>query len=91
MYCPNCNSERSDVVDTRPNGEDGVHRWRRRKCRDCKERYTTYEIQADEYATLQADALAKKLRPLLLNLLDVIDGNVLFERGLKIWNTRRND
>ena len=41
IACPNCKSDKSFVVDSRPN-EHGVRR--RRECRVCNERYSTVEF-----------------------------------------------
>ena len=42
MKCPRCGAQNDHVVDTRPS-EDGTAVRRRRECRSCKFRYTTYE------------------------------------------------
>lgn len=49
VQCPRCNGE-SKVIDSR-DGESA--RRRRRECLRCKNRYSTYEIHADEYDRLQ--------------------------------------
>ena len=41
MYCPSCKSNRSRVIDTDQDRKGGIRR--RRECRNCGERYTTYE------------------------------------------------
>ena len=41
MYCPFCRSDISRVVDTDQDKRGGIRR--RRECRNCGERYTTYE------------------------------------------------
>ena len=41
MRCPYCNHERSRVVDTTHDARGGVRR--RRECRECKQRFSTYE------------------------------------------------
>lgn len=45
MKCPHCDSEESKVIDSRPQmmGEIPVV-YRRRRCQDCSETFTTYEI-----------------------------------------------
>lgn len=53
--CPACGDERSSVTDSRP--VNGAIR-RRRSCRACGERYTTYE-------TLQAPSVDRRSHPLL--------------------------
>ncbi|SFG41365.1 transcriptional repressor NrdR [Halopelagius inordinatus] len=50
MDCPDCGHERTSVVDTR-SGEDGATVRRRRECRRCAFRFTTYE--RPEWETLQ--------------------------------------
>jgi transcriptional repressor NrdR len=41
MYCPFCKSNSSRVIDTDQDRKGGIRR--RRECRNCSERYTTYE------------------------------------------------
>lgn len=42
MKCPYCRSGNTDVFNTRPT-RFGTQIWRRRKCLDCQESFTTYE------------------------------------------------
>lgn len=42
MKCPYCRSDNNSVIDTRP-GEEGFSIRRRRVCRSCRKRFTTYE------------------------------------------------
>lgn len=49
MNCPNCGGM-TKVLDSRPN-EDSTKR--RRECLDCKQRFSTVEIDADYYETLK--------------------------------------
>lgn len=42
MRCPFCNSDNTSVVDSRPVEESNAIR-RRRKCENCRKRFTTYE------------------------------------------------
>ncbi|MDZ7687126.1 MAG: transcriptional regulator NrdR [Halobacteriales archaeon] len=42
MNCPSCESEKTNVVDSRPT-EGGTAVRRRRECPDCSTRFTTYE------------------------------------------------
>jgi hypothetical protein len=52
IRCPHCLSEGSAVVDSRDCvGRDA--RRRRHACTECGERFTTYEITADEYDQLR--------------------------------------
>ena len=49
MYnCPSCQGE-SGVIDSRPIGKTTR---RRRECKSCKHRWTTFEINADEMHAL---------------------------------------
>jgi len=41
MNCPNCKSDNTSVVDTRSRK---TYMYRRRKCEDCKEKFTTWEL-----------------------------------------------
>lgn len=43
MHCPFCNHEETKVIDSRLAGE-GLQVRRRRECRSCGERYTTFEL-----------------------------------------------
>ena len=43
MKCPSCGYDKSEVIDSRP-VEDGASIRRRRECRKCQKRFTTYEI-----------------------------------------------
>ena len=54
MRCPFCQSERTQVVDTRSNPEANTIR-RRRKCLKCDKRFTTYE-----HVDLKMPRLVKK-------------------------------
>lgn len=42
MHCPYCNSDQTEVVETRVS-EEGNNIRRRRLCSTCKKRFTTYE------------------------------------------------
>lgn len=42
MHCPYCNSDQTEVVETRVS-EEGNNIRRRRLCSSCKKRFTTYE------------------------------------------------
>ena len=50
MNCPKCRSGNIDILDSRRH-EDCVKR--RRMCLDCGFRYSTIEINVDEYKTMQ--------------------------------------
>lgn len=45
MKCPHCESEESFVLDSRPSA-NGLRR--RRKCTSCAQKFTTYELNAEE-------------------------------------------
>ena len=42
MRCPKCGHNKSEVIDSRPS-EEGASIRRRRECRSCQNRFTTYE------------------------------------------------
>lgn len=50
MLCPKCKSDNLKVYDSRPSNEST---WRRRMCLDCKCRFSTVEINLDEYQDLK--------------------------------------
>lgn len=45
MYCPNCNSSRTRVVDTLPGVANNI--FRRRKCSDCGTLFRSVELVLD--------------------------------------------
>jgi hypothetical protein len=51
LRCPKCGERLSGVIDSRPSA-DGKATRRRRICRGCEARWTTYEISAKEYERL---------------------------------------
>jgi transcriptional regulator NrdR family protein len=53
--CPRCGSTNVSVVDSRPKEN---HIWRRRKCLECGEKYTTYEVDAKLFEKIKAKAEA---------------------------------
>lgn len=55
--CPKCKSSKVYTVDSRPSkSEIGTLVIRRRKnCRACKWRWTTYELTADEYQQMRSE------------------------------------
>lgn len=58
MKCPKCGSEKSKVTDSRPIGPlDSIYR--RRKCQECQERWTTYEI-SEEYLTFETEEVEEE-------------------------------
>lgn len=48
MNCPHCGSDSSYVIDSRHRvlGEIPIV-YRRRRCKDCQESYSTYELAAE--------------------------------------------
>ncbi|SFR69531.1 transcriptional repressor NrdR [Halogeometricum rufum] len=60
MDCPDCGHGRTGVVDTRT-GEDGTTVRRRRECRRCSFRFTTYE--RPEWETLQVKKRDGRIEP----------------------------
>lgn len=53
MRCPYCKNDDTDVIDSREVMEKEVTR-RRRECRDCKKRFTTYErAEIDEITVIK--------------------------------------
>ena len=45
--CPNCNQREIYIIDTNKNKLG--HRYRRKECRNCGERFTTYEVPVEYY------------------------------------------
>jgi transcriptional regulator NrdR family protein len=58
MNCPKCGSEDSSVIDCRARN-DGKFR-RRRACYDCRHRFTTIEVDINEYENLKELAASFK-------------------------------
>ena len=48
MSCPKCNSDWSVVIETRESKELNAKR-RRRLCKNCSHRFSTYEMSIDEH------------------------------------------
>ena len=46
MNCPYCNSRKIEVMDSRPSENNSVRR--RRICKECNKRFTTYEMTLNE-------------------------------------------
>lgn len=76
MRCPNCSSSRDSVVDSRTICDSRVTR-RRRACLVCKQRWTTYERNADRSAVCRMrgriDAMRHELEALERSLLPVLE------------------
>ena len=83
MYCPDCDCNcNSDVIDTiaRKTGYGEIIT-RRRACRKCGTRFTTYEIQAKEYKSFvklkdNLDNVEKMIKVLLKTIDEYKDGGV---------------
>lgn len=77
LQCPTCHkSGATDVLDSRdaPNKQS---RRRRHLCKNCKGRFTTYEVTASEYKKLQTvNIMKKQIRSVnkLLQLLENANG-----------------
>ena len=55
MKCPDCGSESSRVIDSRPADDNNAIR-RRRQCDDCSKRFTTYEkIETEPLSVIKKD------------------------------------
>jgi len=53
MRCPFCNARDTKVIDSRAAGEGDQVR-RRRECIECRERFTTYAIRAEEQTVTES-------------------------------------
>lgn len=49
MHCPFCQFANTKVTDSRTTGAEGIQVRRRRKCKKCGERFTTYERAGGSY------------------------------------------
>lgn len=67
MVCQLCGSNKTSVIDSRHN-EDGTVR-RRRICKKCGTRFTTFEVVMDEYYML------RKLEELAVKMKEVMDND----------------
>jgi len=47
MICKRCGSTSVAVIDSRVASEDRI--WRRRMCKGCGERWTTWEVRVNDY------------------------------------------
>jgi len=64
MKCPNCRYEGVEIIDTRAAYTRVV---RRRKCKTCQHKFTTWEMPEDELADLRKRAAAlDDLRKIIL-------------------------
>ena len=72
MLCPECGSTESTVTDSRPRGVDKIpYIYRRRRCLDCKYKFTTHEIVKEpslikrKVTPLKATEVLAKIRSFL--------------------------
>lgn len=49
-YCSSCGEQALTIIDTQKNKLG--HRYRRKECRNCGERFTTYEVPSEYYNSL---------------------------------------
>ena len=56
IHCPKCSNGITEVIDSRPS-HIGIHEAirRRRKCRGCDYRFSTFEIPETTFAEMQSD------------------------------------
>lgn len=64
MHCPHCDSKRSQVYDSKPSkwykGHGCIRR--HRKCYDCKDTFTTYEMTKSFLEEIEEDLKDAKAR-----------------------------
>ena len=78
MKCPNCGSAKSRTVDSRLNATSVIRR-RRLECRDCGQRYTTYEVREQELPhqlmgkIREAEAKIRKLSRYIHQVVELFD------------------
>lgn len=64
--CPACGSEHSHTTDTRAGSLESLPaRRRRRECKQCAHRWTTYEISGEAYRRLESDILQRLVTELV--------------------------
>lgn len=68
MYCPKCGSEDIAVIECRVRKDSKFRR--RRACCDCRHRFTTIEVDIDEYEKLNELAASFKKLLTLAKLLE---------------------
>lgn len=71
MECPFCEHDETWVTDTRNGGKCSIRR--RRECRKCEQRFTTYEIVEGSGPTDE-----RPLSDLLAEYIDILNGSELF-------------
>lgn len=95
MLCPNCGSDKTRVIDSRP-AESGQAIRRRRMCEACESRFTTYERSEPQLMVrkrdghLEAFSAAKLVSGMSASLADrAISGSAVEELAVEIENTLR--
>ncbi len=95
MLCPNCGSENTRVVDSRP-AESGQAIRRRRHCESCEGRFTTYERSEPQLMVLKRDghleafSRTKLVAGMSASLADrSISGSALEELAVDVEQTLR--
>lgn len=74
MKCEMCMSKNIKCIDSRPPSNDVLRYVKRRryKCLDCGERFTTYEIMADDYNERKTEKDKMIDRSVVKAMLDMI-------------------
>ncbi len=96
MKCPYCHRENTEVIETR-DGDEATRR--RRECKDCKKRFTTYErVESIDLSIIKKDGRREKFdreklkrglvkatekRPISMDLIDSIVDEIEHELRLK--------
>lgn len=62
MRCPKCDSENTSILDSRIRNDGNTRR--RRRCRNCQYRFSSIEIDIDEYYDLKE--LAESIKKVLV-------------------------
>ena len=81
MNCPKCGAV-ARVYDSRPFDD---HTWRRRKCVECKHKFTTVEIDGDYYAEMKPidkKAVQKALCDGFENITNMVHRALEIEKGV---------
>jgi len=96
VKCPYCHRENTEVIETR-DGDEATRR--RRECKDCKKRFTTYErVESIDLSIIKKDGRREKFdreklkrglvkatekRPISMDLIDSIVDEIEHELRLK--------
>lgn len=70
VRCPECRGPRSQVLETRQG--PGDYSRRRRRCLGCGEKYTTYEVAANEFDAIGTITNIDKLVSVAKRLRDAV-------------------